>query len=326
MNRFAAPIASLAWCLVALEAIGTAAAEPAGAPGPAPASAPVRVLVLLSDESAPYREAADALRQTLARLKGSAASVAVLSASAKEARGEALRDSTLVVTVGVAAAKMALAGEGNYPVLSIVIPKQAFEALHCEAAAPARHRCSAVYFDQPLARQLNLIEAALPQRRRIGLVLGPTSAKVLPELTLEAAQRGLSVVQRTITDADQLYPALQGVLPEADLLLAVPDGVVLTTASARSLLVSAYRYQIPVVAFSENYVNAGAMLAVFSTPAQLGRQAAEQIGIEAGKVTLPAPQFPRYYTVRSNPQVARSLGIAVVDEAGVRARLAGMRE
>jgi ABC-type uncharacterized transport system substrate-binding protein len=84
------------------------------------------------------------------------------------------------------------------------------------------------------------------------------------------------------------------------------------------LLLTTYRAQVPVVGFSEGLVKAGALLGLFSTAQQMGKQGAEIVSrVLAGDAGLPAPQYPRYFTVRINNSVARSLGISLPDETAL---------
>ncbi len=291
------------------------------------AAAPI--VVLVSADSPASAAAAKAFQESFASTNAQNSATVIIEMNPHGGTEVSqLRDAQVVVTVGAAAARLALAAPGDYAVVSIVIPKVKYETLQAAAEGAAHPRRTAIFLDQPLKRQLNLIQSAFPDMRRIGTVLGPTSRELLPLLRAEAQERGLSLVQRIIDDEAELFPALQAVLPDADLLLAVPDSTVLTTASARSVLVSAYRYQVPVVAFSENYVKAGAIIAVFSTPEQLGRDAAELLAtaMEDGRLALPPPRYPKYFSVRVNAQVARSLGIVIADEQTLHSRLAGMHE
>jgi len=290
-------------------------------------AAPITVLV--SDDGAANTAAARSFKETIEHLNARAQEVTIVTLeAANAANGAVLRDSTLVVSVGSAAARAAFANAGTYALLSIVIPKQVFQELQGQAGNGPRAHASAIYLDQPLGRQLNLIQAAFPGRRRAAVVLGSSwsSRALLTDLRGEAAQRGITIVSQVLGDGDGLFPALQKVLPESDLLLAVPDRTVLTPASARSVLVSAYRYQVPVVAFSENYVKAGAIIAVYSTPEQIGRQAAEMAAAFQDAGTLPTPHYPKYFSVAVNYQVARSLGMSLADEQTLHSQLAGMRE
>jgi len=288
-----------------------------------------RVSVVLSDNSAPYLAAADAFTSLFVNgPTGSTKVEVVLAPALAGANTSPLEDSALVVTVGLAATEAVLREHSDVPVLSTLIPKIAYESLACSASHRlAGRRCSAIYLDQPLERQLKLIQAALPGKRKIGIVFGPSSEKLLPELLEQAPGRNFLLSYQVIHDVSQLYPALETVLAASDVLLTLPDGAVLTSSSARSMLISAYRAQVPVVAFSENYVKAGATLGVFSTPQQQGRQAAEvaSAALATGTAGLPSPQYPKYFSVKVNDQVARSLGLSIPDEQTLQQRLAELR-
>jgi ABC-type uncharacterized transport system substrate-binding protein len=70
-----------------------------------------------------------------------------------------------------------------------------------------------------------------------------------------------------------------------------------------------YRARIPLVAFSPAYVKAGAVLAVYSTPAQVARRAVEMLRQWQSGRGLPSPQNPREFEVVVNERVAASLGL-----------------
>jgi len=283
-----------------------------------------KITVLLSEDGPAYVEAGEAFKSYLAKSAPGAAAVDIVPLGSIRNRPAALRDSALIVTVGVAAAEAALAAPSDAPVLGALIPKAAFEALACnDLRQRAPRRCSAVFLDQPIDRQLALIRAAFPERLRLGAVLGPASESSAPMLGEAARRHGLSLEVRTVKESADLYRALESVLAESDVLLAVPDRAVLTTSSARSLLISAYRDQVPVAAFSESYVTAGATLAVYSTPQQIGRQAAEAAAgfLSKDPAELPAPRYPKYFSVKVNQQVARSLGLAIPDEQTLHDRI-----
>jgi len=132
-------------------------------------------------------------------------------------------------------------------------------------------------------------------------------------------------------ESSGVYAALQRVLQSSDALLALPDPVAFNASTAYGMMLTTYRAQVPVIGFSEGLVKAGALLGLYSTANQVGRQGAEIAGrILSGDSGLPAPQYPRYFTVRANHAVARSLGISLEDDAtlaaGVAARSDGRRE
>lgn len=195
------------------------------------------------------------------------------------------------------------------PLLSILVPRRAFERM----ADPARLRAgslSAVFLDQPPWRQLELIRLALPAARKIGMLVGAESKGHLPALEKAAKERSFDLVAAPVEPAG-LFAALQSVLPDVDALLALPDPGVFNSQTAANILTAAYRRQVPLVGFSPAYVKAGALLALYSTPAQVGARGGELLRQAlAGKVLL-APQWPREFTVAVNHDVARSLGFAL---------------
>ena len=68
-----------------------------------------------------------------------------------------------------------------------------------------------------------------------------------------------------------------------------------------------------VIGFSAAYVRAGALLGLYSTPEQIGRQLGTTlIDLAAGsEMALPEPGYPSYFSVDINAHVARSLEISL---------------
>ena len=100
-----------------------------------------------------------------------------------------------------------------------------------------------------------------------------------------------------------------------DALMAIPDPSIYNRETAQPILFTSYRNLKPVFGYSQSYVRAGALAAVFSNSKQLAKQAVE-IAIKSQQPPnlLPPPQSPAYFSVMVNYQVARSLNISVMDE------------
>lgn len=274
-------------------------------------AAPANIAIVLSDESAPYQDTASSLRAVLVQNNVSALVNVYPQSGTKIDFFNERPD--LIVTVGVGATQELAAQNLPIPVLAVLIPRQAFDKI-------ARQRdykfFSALFLDQPLMRQMELIHLALPERNRVGVVLGPGSVGVLRSLQAAAGEARLSLTAEKISAAEELLPALQRVLAESDVLLAVPDPLVFNKGTVQSLLLTTYRYQDPVIGFSHAYVKAGALASVHTTPEQVGRQAGDIISRVIGSrpVWLPPPEYPKYFSVSINYQVARSLGLSIGDE------------
>lgn len=296
------------------------------------ASASAQVLVVLSDEAGGYQEVAQELRERSASVREGRLRIDVISAQ----RLSGIDDPTLsayesVVTVGLVAAQATIAREAAVPIapptLCLLIPRQSFERLASGRTGGRDRRLSAVFIDQPLSRQLDLIRIALPDKSRLGVILGPSSQSLKDELIEGARERALTLHVADVAETTGIYHALQGVMPESDVLLALPDPAVINSASVYGFLLASYRGQIPVVGYSEALVKAGALLSLSSSPRQQGRQGAEIVSrILAGEAGLPAPQYPKYFTIRVNGSVARSFGLRIPDETSLSATLAGRLE
>ena len=270
------------------------------------------IALVLSDDAPPYQEFAARFQAVLVAGNRSL-HVSHLNTSNLAAKN--LADASLIVPVGVRATEAVLRLQGDTPVLAALVPRTSFFQLKKLPAANGR-AFSAIYLDQPLSRRFNLIGEALPNRKRVGVLLGSDSAAELRSLQTAARENGMNLVAERISDEDALLPALKRILMDSDVLLAMPDPLVFSRNTVQSILLTSYRAQDPVVAYSAAYVSAGALLAVYSTPAQIGQQSAEtvlKLAKDGGEGT-PAPQYPIYFSVSVNRQVARSMGIEIADE------------
>ena len=259
------------------------------------------VWVALSDPGGAYAEAAEAVVAEVGRPGAGQGDVLVRPWS--ELAGAPPR---LVVAVGARALSGMLAGGPRVPLLAVLVPEWTFQ----RAVAGFNDRPnSAVLLDQPAARQLAALRLAFPERQRIGVIFGPESRWQEAAFQRAAADAGMTLVVGRVTSPQGLGEVVQRTLDGSNLLLAVADSVVFNNASVQNILTAAYRQRIPLVAFSPAYVRAGALLAVYSTPAQVGRQAGEMARTFLSGRPLPSPQAPHDFVVGINIDVARSLGL-----------------
>jgi hypothetical protein len=221
-----------------------------------------------------------------------------------------------IVAVGTAAQtalqQLFAADPSPPPLLAILVPRLAFERT-AEAARLGSASLSAVFLDQPPARQMELIRLALPAVRKVGILVGEESKAHAPALEKAARDRGMDLVVAQV-GPNGLFAALQSVLADADVLLALPDPAVFNGQTAANILTAAYRRQLPLVGFSPAWVKAGALYSLYSTPAQMGAHGGEMLRLALSGRRLASPQWPREFVATVNQDVARSLGLSL-DEA-----------
>jgi ABC-type uncharacterized transport system substrate-binding protein len=213
-------------------------------------------------------------------------------------------------------------------VLAVLVPRAWYaRSGRARLSDSGRRSVSAIYLDQPFARQAQLIHLALPETRRVGVLLSTEQAGLAGELDLALQGQQLSLVLGNLSAEQRLIAPLETVLSDADVLLAVTDPQVFNRNTAQSLFLTSYRYRVPVLGYSQSLTRAGALLSLHSSPAQIGRQTAETVAaaLQGGSVRLPVPDHPTYFSISINEQVARSLGYTLLPEVELEKRLGAPR-
>lgn len=277
-----------------------------------------RILVVHED-TAVARQAADLLVTEFGRLGLSGDALVRLSVAEQEGADIArqrVQAGGVVVALGAKALRPAMQFGGSRPVVAALVSRATIEDL----GVPPE-RLSAVVLDQPVDRIINLIQVALAGVRQIGILAGPTSSRFVRALDRRAQERHLAVQVESVGSSDDVVTALERLAPRMKALLALPDPVVHNRNTVQPLLLTTYRAGIPVIGYSESYLQAGAVLALYSTPAQLAQQAAETAMQALEGRTVSGIQSPRYFMVGVNGAVARSLGLSVPGMAELQERL-----
>lgn len=273
----------------------------------------VQVGIVRSQTSAPYLDATQALVKGLSRQGVSLDDIVVWSPAELTAL-PATRLSAIKVWVALGTeAAMGLAqSRVKAPILNALLPRSSFERVLRVSGRKASARFNVLQLDQPLPRQLALIRLALPKIRRVGVLWGPDSLARAPVLRSLASSQGLALQEARLDEDAALFAALQSVLDGCDVLLALADPLVFNSSNIQNILMTTIRVQVPLVAFSPAYVRAGALLAVYSTPPQVGEQTAQWVlDVLANRVLPEQALEPLDFEISVNPQVARVLGLSL---------------
>lgn len=221
----------------------------------------------------------------------------------------------LFIPVGSLAAGSVIQSQPANPVFTVLVPKQTFDNIKAKTGNSAS--VNALYLDQPFERQIRLAQLIRADELRLTAILGPTSMHHQAALEAAAGKLGQKIDIAINDNPDRLDDTLNRVLATNNLLLAIPDPKIFNNQNVQYLFLSTYRNKVPILGFSAPYVKAGALAAVFSTTAQIGKDLAEIIldwqnsGYASAKLHS---TYPRNFTVKVNNQVARSLNFNVLSE------------
>ncbi len=226
-----------------------------------------------------------------------------------------------LVTVGNDAALHLSKKQLQIPVLHALVTESFARELY--PAANGQPTRSFLLIDQPISRLISLARSSMPDRHRLGVLYGPYSARYRGEVHDQAAKTKLHLVEKAIDDPAQLGDAISYFNTNADLLLTLPDPVVVNEGTAKTLILGAYLGNLPLVGYSQALVKAGALMSVYSNPEQLGVQGGELISAvfwnEAARND--ALIYPQYYQVSVNYQLAHALQIDLPSENELKRRI-----
>jgi ABC-type uncharacterized transport system substrate-binding protein len=271
------------------------------------------VTIVLSAHTQANQEFVDTFKAELANYKNNNLKVKVVALHETEKLVVA-ENSELVIALGVKALEASVKLKFTTPVLGVFTPMPSFNSLLVKARRDLGN-FSAIVLDQPFSRQIALIKIILPESKKIGVLLGPTSSQFSDLIKEEGEESGLSVMEENVYREADLIPKLKDALDTSDALMAVPDPLIYSRETAQPILLTSYRHLKPIFGYSQSYVRAGALAAVYSSSKQLAKQAAEiALKSQQSPGLLPPPQAPKYFSIMVNYQVARSLNIALKND------------
>lgn len=268
------------------------------------------VTIVLSAQTQANQEFIDTFKAELANNKNANLKVKVIALQETEKLIVA-ENSELVIALGVKALEASAKLKYTTPVLGVFTPMPTYNNLLVKSKRDLGN-FSAIVLDQPFSRQIFLIRNILPEAKKIGVLLGPTSSQFADVIKEQGEESGFSVMEENVFREPDLIPNLKNALETTDALMAVPDPMIYSRETAQPILLTSYRHQKPIFGYSQSYVRAGALAAVYSTSKQFAKQAAE-IALESQQAPslLPPPQAPKYFSIIINYQVARSLNITL---------------
>ena len=166
----------------------------------------------------------------------------------------------------------------------------------------------------------------MPNRNRLAVIYGPSSKHYRNEVRRQAGNAELLLTEKEISEPGQLGEVMASLKGNSEMLLTLPDPMVVNEGTAKTLILGAYLENLPLVGYSQALVKAGALMSVHTTPEQLGMQAAELVdgafwndtGRKGGRI------YPRYYQVSVNYQVANALRIELPSESEIKSNLERM--
>ncbi|RNC67917.1 MAG: ABC transporter substrate-binding protein [Desulfuromonadales bacterium] len=176
----------------------------------------------------------------------------------------------------------------------------------------------------PPERQAAALQGALPRLKKIGIPYNPSQTGALAKRTQAVAKGlGIETIAREVRTPRDVLTAVEGMKGDIDALWMLPDITVAAPETIEYLLLFSLNNRIPILTFSDKYVEMGAFMALDIDPYDLGRQGGDMVKrILGGASPGAVPRTePRSAIVTVNSKIARKLGINLNEEALGRAKV-----
>lgn len=227
-----------------------------------------------------------------------------------------IKKHSLLIAIGSQTTKTLLEANIKNPILSALIPRHISSSLNTKY--PNRKNWSSLLIDQPLNRQFHLISALLGSDKKTGVLLGPYTKDLTKSLQNISVITNHEINIEEIKNSDELTSSLKALSNKSDVLLTLPDPVIYNKSTIRGVLLLAYRNKLPIIGFSQAYVRAGAMAAIYSKPKQISEQI---INISdnyfINNKFEKKEYYPDNFSVALNKNIARSLGIKLSTDIAI---------
>lgn len=223
------------------------------------------------------------------------------------------RKNALYIVVGQSALQSLVSQNIDASILAVLTSSQAFRSI-VEASPKGRSRdISAIYADASPFSQLKLAASLAKNHASMVTFLSAKTAYLRPILLRAASQAGVDLEIVQLSGNELLTQELDETA-SARGVLALPDSTLYTAENIRAMLITTYRQNQFVIGFSSSFVKAGALASTYSTIEDISSQAVELLREYNANGRFPAAQYPKYFGVSVNDNVARSLNIIISDE------------
>ena len=185
----------------------------------------------------------------------------------------------IVIAVGASATEAVMRQKPSVKIIAVLITDSAFSSLakkyfgSREAALSAG--ISVVCLDQPVQRSIELAKLILPDAAVAGLMLGPAAHMHAEVFARQINSAGMTPNIARFSAQQNPILVIEPVLSQSDIFIPIPDTRLINIATAKWILQLSYRHRVPVIAYSKAYLKGGALAALYSSPEDVGRQAAE---------------------------------------------------
>jgi ABC-type uncharacterized transport system substrate-binding protein len=237
---------------------------------------------------------------------------------------EIMLDKTdIVISLGTSAAETVFKNKSKKPHIVTLITESSFDNLAKQyfgtEALTLAAGISPILLDQPFERKIALAKKLLPKASRVGVMLGSATKGKITTYNNSIIDRKMKPQTLVIDAGKNPIRQLDPIIKQSDVFIPVADSHLINVTTAKWILQLSYRYRVPVIGYSSNFVDAGALASVYSSAEGVAKQTLELLGTIFHKDYTHAVHLPKFCTVKFNTNVAWYLNLTIPDELAIEA-------
>ncbi|MCO7223893.1 ABC transporter substrate-binding protein [Pleionea sp. CnH1-48] len=279
-----------------------------------------RVAFIYDDDVGNYHPILKGFREYTRKQAGRIIQTDILNAdqlSTAELRHKLASNYQLVITLGAKTTRLMASYDNPPPIFAIQVAQSELRALHKQANKEG-HYLTGIFRDQPFHRQAALIKAALPEHRKVGLLLSQKTKTLKPLFDASFRRVGLKPIVTIVRNNDIPQRVMEKLAIKSDVIIAIFDDKLYAPENVKSHLLAAFRHQRPFVGVTRGYTEIGAIAAIYTDNYELGKQTgSEVLRIIDDKGSAKTPSYPNKFLIKMNSSVARSLGIKYITDSNL---------
>lgn len=174
----------------------------------------------------------------------------------------------------------------------------------------------------PPDKQLFHIRNIIPHISNIGIIYDPaTNGDFVKKAGTAAKAVNIGLITKEISDPKEFPAMLEEMKNKIDAFWMLPDITALTPETTEYLFLTSIENNMPVITFSERYLDMGALLSFNIDAFDMGRQAyevSEKI-LNGAKIDEEKKTFARKANITINQKTAKKFGIFTINNKLIKA-------
>jgi len=229
----------------------------------------------------------------------------------------------IVISLGTGAAETVFRQESKKPHIATLITRSSFDSLAKQyfgsEAVALKAGISPIVLDQPFERKIALAKKLLPKASQVGVMVGAATKAKMTNYSQSIIDREMNP-QTLVIDANKNpIRQLDPIIKQSDVFIPIADSHLINVTTAKWILQLSYRYRVPVIGYSSNFVDAGALASVYSSAEGVAKQTIELLDAIFKEDYIHSIHQPKYCTVKFNTNVAWYLSLQIPKGLGIEA-------